>query len=101
MKKLLPILLIGVMLFSIGMVAFASPRMENCPARPPGYGCSPVERVSSYRDGCYMIIDTWSECEYCGDFITDLGSTEVGYFHNWLSNGFCSECGASFNAPED
>lgn len=32
MKKLLPILLIGVMLFSIGIVAFANPRMEYCTA---------------------------------------------------------------------
>lgn len=32
MKKLLPILLIGVMLFSIGIVAFASPKVELCSA---------------------------------------------------------------------
>ncbi len=34
MKKLLPILLIGVMLFSLGIVAFAAvePRMEWCSA---------------------------------------------------------------------
>ena len=32
MKKLLLILIIGVMLFSIGMVAFANLRMEYCTA---------------------------------------------------------------------
>lgn len=56
MKKLLPILLIGVMLFSIGFGVFASPRIVGC--SQGGY-CETI-----YKDGAnnkwYII------CTKCG-----------------------------------
>ena len=45
MKKLLPILLIGVMLFSIGFGVFASPRIVGC--SQGGY-CETI-----YKDGAH------------------------------------------------
>lgn len=63
MKKLLPILLIGVMLFSVGIVAFASPRMEGC---SEGGSCT-TEYVDGANNKWYII------CTKCGT-VYDSGS---------------------------
>lgn len=61
MKKLLPILLIGVMLFSVGMVAFASPEMEGC--SQGGY-CE-TDYVEGSGNKWYIIC---SKCGTCYDW---------------------------------
>lgn len=62
MKRLLSILIIGVMLFSIGMVAFASPRTEGC---SQGGQCE-GEMVDGAHNMWYIM------CRKCGT-ILDYG----------------------------
>ena len=98
MKKFLSLIAMSLIVLCFGMVTFASPRMAPCPGKGDGTLCDTYITEMWYRDGCYDVFAIVYACPDCFDvFLVIDEITSVGRYHNWLPNGFCSECGATFN----
>ncbi len=61
MKKLLPILLIGVMLFSLGIVAFVSPKISLI------CGVTVLSHYYEYVESGNWYVFVWRDCEEVTD----------------------------------
>ena len=98
MKKFLSLIAMSLIVLCLGMVTFASPRMAPCAGKGDGTLCDTYITEKWIVDGYYDVYVRALVCEHCTDteIILDV-ITSVGNHHNWLSNGFCSECGATFN----